>query len=1401
MQHSAEPVTPLPTDRDERAPSARWCAPVAALPQVTDVLARWASLPPLALDGSPVTLRVTPLTAADAPGSWSATLADLDRRPRHAALELALVAGPQPWAALTVAGDLPPADAAPLLAFLLGLGPGHPAQAAPHLQALRAQPARPDPVPGALPFVLPRPEGGSAGWGAVHAAMPSGVTASGATGRALLLAAVTLLLARYQNTPEVRVQVRGDADDRLVTLTEPPGTVQVAEWLGQLEGPLPGAETAGVPAALVQLGAPAGLPGALVLSGGAGLQLALTGPANAAPTRSAPMLTLAYRRELTTEHAARTLLGQLTGVLAWLAGHPQQPVGLLDLGRPDPGGPSTEASGPRVPASDLGVHEWIEAQVRRTPDAVAVRDARGALTYAQLDARAERWAARLRDLGVGPDVPVGLCLDRTPDMLVALLAVLKAGGAYLPLDPAFPAQRRQFMLRHARAPLVIGGRRHLAGLDLGEARGLPLDGPADDPPGGPPADAPAGTGRPFGPGQLAYVMYTSGSTGVPKGVMVEHRNVTNFFAAMDRVLRPQPGGRWLAVTSLSFDISVLELLWTLARGFEVILYRAPDTVPPARTLQFSLSFFASDADGSVPGPGRYRLLFEGARFADASGFTAVWTPERHFHAFGGLYPNPALTTAALAARTSRVQLRAGSVVLPLHQPLRVAEDWAVLDNMSGGRVGVAFASGWQVDDFALAPERYGDRHAALREHLHTLRRLWAGEAVEAVNGLGQTVALTTRPRPVQPQLPVWLTAAGNVETFRQAGELGTGVLTHLLGQSLGELALKVSAYREAYARAGHPGRGHVTLMMHTYLDDTPEAVDRAVRAPMKRYLRGAVDLIRDAAWTFPAHARLQQPDGVNPGEVNLDALTPEDLDALLDHAFERYAGESGLFGTPGDCLETLSRVQDADVDELACLIDFGVPDDQVLGSLTRLARLRDLHVGAGEAAPPSLGELMSRHGVTHLQCTPSHARLLLTEPGAARGLSHLLIGGETFPRALADELLAQLPPDAQLINMYGPTETTVWSLAQPVTAGAGAVPIGQPIANTDVWVMDAAGRAQPPGAAGELWIGGAGVTRGYLDQPDRTAERFVPHPQRPGERLYRTGDLVRQLPGGPLEFLGRADHQVKVRGYRIELGDVEAALCAHPAVREAAVVTRPDAQGNAELHAFFTWAALPVPLAQLRGTLAERLPGYMVPSRWWPLDRLPLTPNGKVDRLALVPPAPITPAPVTPAPVPPAPVTPEPVTPEPAPAPVSPAAERAALPPAGWTPAPTSDFPPGNAGATPGQGTTSGQGAAPVPAADLEDLEGRVREVWRALLGVSEIGPHDNFFDLGGHSLLAVALLSRLREQFDPGLKLTDIFRYPSVRTLSARLAGQSGAGAVRPARAVRRGDRRAAALGAPGEG
>ena len=188
--------------------------------------------------------------------------------------------------------------------------------------------------------------------------------------------------------------------------------------------------------------------------------------------------------------------------------------------------------------------------------------------------------------------------------------------------------------------------------------------------------------------------------------MVEHRNVTNFFTAMDAVVHPEPtsgGDTWFAVTSVSFDISVLELLYTLARGMRIVLHTANDLttrVPRlAKGIDFSLFYFSGD-EAEDASTGKYRLLLEGARFADANGFCAVWTPERHFHAFGGLYPNPAVTAAAVAVVTERVGIRAGSVVLPLHHPVEVAEAWSVVDNLSDGRVGVAFASGWQPNEVA-----------------------------------------------------------------------------------------------------------------------------------------------------------------------------------------------------------------------------------------------------------------------------------------------------------------------------------------------------------------------------------------------------------------------------------------------------------------------------------------------------------------------------------------------------------------------------------------------------------------------------------------------------------------------------------------------------------------------------
>lgn len=341
-------------------------------------------------------------------------------------------------------------------------------------------------------------------------------------------------------------------------------------------------------------------------------------------------------------------------------------------------------------------------------------------------------------------------------------------------------------------------------------------------------------------------------------------------------------------------------------------------------MDFGLFYFA---DYTPSGTDRYRLLIEGARFADRHGFASVWTPERHFHEFGGQYPNPAVTSAALAMATERVEIRAGSVVAPLHHPVRIAEDWAVVDNLSGGRVGISFAPGWHSVDFALAPEAHQRRKAAMLEAVDLVRRLWRQEEVELPGVGGAPVKLRTFPAPVQPELPVWLTSSGSPETFRQAGELGAGVLTHLLGQDLDDLAGKIREYRAISARV-HRRFGHVVLMLHTFLGADRDAVRATVHKPFSDYLRSSLGL-----W---ARAGGNLPEGADP-----DRMRPEDLDFLIQHAFDRYFESGGLFGTVQDGLGMLRTLDAIGVDEVACLIDF-VPDTgAVLDGLRYLAELKD----------------------------------------------------------------------------------------------------------------------------------------------------------------------------------------------------------------------------------------------------------------------------------------------------------------------------------------------------------------------------------------------------------------------------------------------------------------------------
>ncbi|HLO02136.1 MAG TPA: amino acid adenylation domain-containing protein, partial [Symbiobacteriaceae bacterium] len=269
---------------------------------------------------------------------------------------------------------------------------------------------------------------------------------------------------------------------------------------------------------------------------------------------------------------------------------------------------------------------------------------------------------------------------------------------------------------------------------------------------------------------------------------------------------------------------------------------------------------------------------------------------------------------------------------------------------------------------------------------------------------------------------------------------------------------------------------------------------------------------------------------------------------------------------------------------------------------------------AADAA--QLSALLAESGATVMQATPATWQMLRNTGWQNGGRVRVLVGGEALPRDLAAWMLAGAE---SVWNLYGPTETTIWSAVSRITSATGAIPLGRPIANTKLYVLDERQQPVPVGVAGELYIGGDGLARGYLHRPDLTSERFLADPfsPEPEARMYKTGDLVRYRADGTLEFLGRTDFQVKIRGYRIELGEIEATLALHPAVREAVVAVRQRAAGDKRLVAYLSAAGEQPTAAAMRHYLREHLPEYMVPSAFVWLEAMPLTPNGKVDRKAL----------------------------------------------------------------------------------------------------------------------------------------------------------------------------------------
>jgi amino acid adenylation domain-containing protein len=410
---------------------------------------------------------------------------------------------------------------------------------------------------------------------------------------------------------------------------------------------------------------------------------------------------------------------------------------------------------------------------------------------------------------------------------------------------------------------------------------------------------------------------------------------------------------------------------------------------------------------------------------------------------------------------------------------------------------------------------------------------------------------------------------------------------------------------------------------------------------------------------------------------------------------------------------------------IAQIRDFGVqPDSRVLQFasfsfdacvseiMMTLCRGAALYFGPRNTllVGDTLTEVLAQYGITHVTLPPAVLHGMSEQTGL-ESLRTLILAGEALTEVLAN----RWAQNRRLINAYGPTESTVCAALYDYPAGAsGTPPIGRPIANTQIYILDAQKEPAPIGVAGEIYIGGVGVARGYLNRADLNAQRFIPDPfaANPGARMYRTGDLGLWRPDGNIEFLGRNDFQVKIRGFRIELGEIESRLAEHPGVRQAVVVAREDTPGEKRLVAYYTAAeigdsARDLDTEALRSHLSATLPEYMAPAAYVRLQSLPLTVNGKLDRKALPPPG--------------------------------------------------------------GHAFTSRRHEPPIG-----ETETALAEIWGELLKLDRIGRQDNFFDLGGHSLLAARMVARVRASFGTRLPLFSFIQTPTIAYLADLLAGNA---------------------------
>ncbi len=838
-------------------------------------------------------------------------------------------------------------------------------------------------------------------------------------------------------------------------------------------------------------------------------------------------------------------------------------------------------------AKDEQVIALFENQVRQQPQATALVFDGQDLNYQSLQQQVNDLATALRIKGVGRATTIGLCLRRNLQLPITVLAILKTGATCLPITTETPIRQLDFLCESAEMDFLLvekvtrtlfGKSDALSVLELEDLS--PTDTVVPD-------DTNWLSAKTEGEEELLlYYSLTQQRNALTNA------NVQNLFLGLNQKFPPsEKQETWLAQHAIDTQESIIDLLWNLCRGSKIILQPAAN-VPLNGTKPINCSLFYFAAQEEITTENKYRLLLEGAKFADENDLAAIWVPERHFHSFGDQFPNPSIAAAAVAVVTKKIKLRSGSVVLPLHDPIRVAEEWAMVDHLSEGRVEISFASGWNPNDFIFAPEAYQQRHQVMCDKLKMVHQLWRGESCTRTNGKGEKISLTIHPKPVQTELPTWITSGGSPETFRYAGSIGANILTLLWGQPKEDLKAKIEIYRTALAKHGFdPERGQVAVMLHSFIGENFEEVKPTVKEPLKNYIRHSIALMQ--------------------GKSN-DGLD-EEVEKLVDASFTHHYHTNGLFGTPETCLAYLQELTLLGVNEIACLIDFGISNDITLANLPQLKKLEDL-VKRTAAQQSLLAErsiknwttqaLVQQHQVTHFYTTVASLapwQNAIEDHSWLRKLTTLIVSGESLSEPTR-EWISQHGA-RQSYFLYGISERSTVNMIEGLAAAKENCPC-QLLPNQRGYILNDQQELATIGDIGDLWIGGDGVT--FSEKGERENISFDLG-NGTKEQLYKTATQAKFLPDGTLQLIASNINSVYRQGRKIDLALIQKTLNQHVQVN-AALVTAPALESGAErIVAYFT-SSENVTTQQLRFFLNYHLPTYYLPTLFIKVDQLPRTP-------------------------------------------------------------------------------------------------------------------------------------------------------------------------------------------------